>query len=439
MKKWHEAILYNQLNFKTMTKKDYLKDLHGQVKESYNHMKDASKLAADEGRAMNAEELEAYDKYDKDNKALEETISRITKEIEQEKRLAADAATEFDKPEKKEGLPSDEKELQHIYRRAFWLKMANRVDDMTDIERKAFRHVNKAQSTTDAAGGYTIPQGFSNQLEVALKWFGPMLEVGMVFDPGTGGNDFKWPTLNDTTNTGKLLAEAGNATTNANDLVFSDITLGAYKFSSDLLAFSAEIDADSAFTFETIIAEALAERVGRVVNTYLTTGTGSSQPQGVVVGSTQGAIAAGNLATEIIRKDLINLQHSVDKAYRNGPKVGYMMHDTTLAALKILAFGSADARPLWVPHMSQSEPSTLEGFQYWVNNDMAEGAASAKAILFGDFGKFKIRQAGGPRLKTSEDIYIATDQSAIVMFSRYDSKVIDGGGGAIKYLRMLSS
>lgn len=425
-----------------MTKKDYLKELQNKAKEAYNSMKDASKPAADEGRAMNAEELTAYDKYDVESKGLEDSITRIQRELEIEKAHAAESAVEFDKPEKQEkkgDLPTDEKELQNIYRRAFWLKMANRTDDMTDVERKAFRAINKAQSTTDAAGGYTIPQGFSNTLEVAMKWFGPMLEAGLVFDPGTGGNDFKWPTLNDTTNTGKLLSEAGNATTDANDLVFAEKTLSAYKFSSDLLAFSAEIDADSAFTFETVIAEALAERIGRVVNTYLTTGTGSSQPQGVITGATQGAIGSGDLQTEILRGDLINLIHSVDRAYRIGPKVMFMFHDSTLAAFKKLAFGSSDARPLWVPSMRDNAPATLEGFPYKVNNDMAEGAASAKSVLFGDFSKFKIRKAGGPRLKTSEDIYIATDQSAIVLFQRYDSRVIDGGGGALKYLRNLSS
>jgi HK97 family phage major capsid protein len=421
-----------------MTKKDYLKELHGQVKEAYNHMKDASKPAADEGRAMNAEELEAYDKFDAEYKSLEETIARVTKQVEQEKRLSADSATQLDKPERKE-LPEDKNELDAIYRKAFWLKIAGRTEEMTDVERKAFTAINKAQSTTDAAGGYTIPTGFSNQLEVALKWYGPMMDAGMVFDPGTGGNDFEWPTLNDTTNTGKLLAEAGNATTNANDLTFAQKTFKAYKFSSDLLAFSAEIALDSAFSFETILAEALAERIGRVENTYLTTGTGSSQPQGVVTGSSQGAIADGNLATEITRANLITLQHSVDKAYRSGPKVGYMFHDSTLAAFKKLAFGSSDARPLWVPSMRDGEPSTLEGFRYWVNNDMAEGAASAKTVLFGNFDKFKIRKAGPMRLKRSDDIYIATDQSAIVLFDRLDSLVLDGGGGAIKYMRQLSS
>lgn len=439
MKKWLGAILYNQLNFNKMTKKDYLKELQGKAKNAFNSMKDASKPAADEGRAMNAEELEAYDKYDVESKALEESITRVQRELEIEKAHAAEGATESVNVKSTKDLPEDEKELQNIYRRAFWLKMLKRTDDWTDVERKAFRHVNKAQSTTDAAGGYTIPTGFSNILEIAMKFFGPMLEAGTVFDPGTGGNDFEWPTLNDTTNTGKLLAEAGNATTDANDLVFDQVIFNAYKFSSDLLRFSAEIDQDSAFSFETIIAEALAERIGRVTNTFFTTGTGSSQPEGVVTGASQGVIGAGNLASEITRDNLVDLQHSVDRSYRIGPKVGYMFHDTTLAAFKKLAFSSSDARPLWVPSMRDGEPATLEGFRYWVNNDIAEGAASAKSVLFGNFDKFKIRKAGGPRLKTSDDIYIATDQSAIVMFQRYDSKLLDGGGGAIKYLRQLSS
>jgi HK97 family phage major capsid protein len=210
-----------------------------------------------------------------------------------------------------------------------------------------------------------------------------------------------------------------------------------------LFAWSAEIDQDSYFNFEQILAEALGERLGRILNTDLTTGAGagSTRPTGVVTASSQGTIAAGNLATEITRGNLIDLIHSVDRAYRSGPKVGFMMHDSTLAALKKLALGSSDARPLWVPGsgMNQGEPPTLEGYQYWVNNDMAEASASAKTILFGDFDKFKIRRAGGVRMRTSEDIYIATDQSAIVAFARIDSLLLDAAGGAIKYMRQLSS
>ena len=421
-----------------MTNKDYLKHLQAEYKNAYNSMLDAAKPARDEERPMNAEESASFDKFEEDSKKFEADIARVKSLIDAEKRQSAEDGIEIEKPLKKE-LPSDEKEIQNIYRRAFWLNIAKRSSEMTDLERKVFNQVNKAQSTTDSAGGYTIPQGFSNQLEVAMKYYGPMLEAGMVFDPGTGGNDYKWPALNDTSNTGKLLAEAGNATTNANDLTFSEVEFKAYKFSSDLLAYSAEIELDSAFAFEQVIAEALGERIGRVVNTYLTTGTGSSQPQGVVVGSSEGAVGAGNLATELTRANLIDLIHSVDRAYRSGAKVGFMFHDSTLAAFKKLALGSGDARPLWVPSMREGEPGTLEGYRYWINNDVAEGSANAKSVLFGNFDKFKIRQAGGVRMKTSDDIYIATDQGAIVAFARYDSKVVDGGGGAIKHIRQLSS
>jgi hypothetical protein len=57
-----------------------------------------------------------------------------------------------------------------------------------------------------------------------------------------------------------------------------------------------------------------AERIGRGTNQHFTTGTGSSQPQGIVTGATTGVTAAGVAA--ITADELIDLVHSVDPAYR---------------------------------------------------------------------------------------------------------------------------
>lgn len=421
-----------------MTKKELLKSLQLKAQEAWNHVRDASKPAADEGRAMNAEELTAFDKYEADAKTIEDSIKRLRIEIDLEKRQAAEEGEPLENPLPKKG-PQDKAERDEIYRKAFWYALAKRQDRLSDVERQIFSEVNKAHSTTTTAGGYTIPVGFSNQLEIAMKWYGPMLEAGFVFDPGTGGNEFRWPTLNDTANTGAMISEGGDSADSVTDLTFAEKIFKAYKATSKLFAWSAEIEQDSAFSFENILAEALGERLGRIMNNKLTLGAGTTEPHGVVTASTQGTIGAGNLATELTRSNLIDLIHSVDKSYRSGAKVGFMFHDSTLAAFKKLALGSNDARPLWVPSMRDGEPATLEGYRYWVNNDVAEGASSAKSVLFGNFDKFKIRRAGGVRMLTSNDIYIATDSSAIVAFARFDSLLVDGGGGAIKHLRNLSS
>ena len=66
-------------------------------------------------------------------------------------------------------------------------------------------------------------------------------------------------------------------------------------------------------------------------------------------------------------------------------------------------------------------------------------AASAKSILFGDFGKFIIRKVGTPYFRRLDERYADYDQIGWLLFTRVDSELIDGGGGAIKYLQMHSS
>ncbi|MBF9641246.1 phage major capsid protein, partial [Streptococcus pseudopneumoniae] len=81
---------------------------------------------------------------------------------------------------------------------------------------------------------------------------------------------------------------------------------------------------------ETLLADLLGERLGRIANLRLTTGSGSSAPQGVVTGSTLGVTAAAQSA--IAFDETIDLVHAVDPAYRAGPKVAYMFNDGTLKA-----------------------------------------------------------------------------------------------------------
>jgi HK97 family phage major capsid protein len=55
-------------------------------------------------------------------------------------------------------------------------------------------------------GGYTVPQGFYDQLIEAMKWFGGMRPVANVFSTDSG-NALPIPTTNDTSNVGEILAE----------------------------------------------------------------------------------------------------------------------------------------------------------------------------------------------------------------------------------------
>ena len=169
-------------------------------------------------------------------------------------------------------------------------------------------------AVTGASGGYTVPQGFYYTLTEALKWYGGIKASRATILRTATGNDLPMPTENDTSNVGELLAESAAAGTA--DPTFGQVVMKAYKFSSKVVKVPIELIQDSAFDISSYVARKLGIRIGRITNTYMTTGTGSSQPQGIVNGSTLSKTTAS--ATAITYAELKDLEHSVDPAYRGG-------------------------------------------------------------------------------------------------------------------------
>lgn len=295
-----------------------------------------------------------------------------------------------------------------------------------NLRRQILKNAAMSVGTT-ANGGYTIPQGFVMALEAALLYFGPMLQVADIMRTATG-NPLPWPTVNDTGNTGELLTEA---TTVGSSVIatFGATTFNAYKFSSKLVQISAELLEDSAFDLSTEIGSQCGMRLGRVGNTYLTTGTGSSQPQGIVTGATLGKTCAS--ATAITFDEVIDLEHAVGIAYR--PQMQYMCLDSTVNALRKLKDGQG--RYLWQQFANSGQPDLLNNRPLHVNQDMAAIATGNKTILAGDFSKFKVRMVGEVRARRLSERYADTDQEAFISFMRMDSKVLDAGTHPIVYMQ----
>jgi HK97 family phage major capsid protein len=110
-----------------------------------------------------------------------------------------------------------------------------------------FRNASQLGVGSTSTGGGTVPQGFVNSLERALAAFGGIRSAADVIRTDTGAA-LPWPTVNDTGNSGELLAENTAATDNsANDPTFGQTTFGAYKFSSKVIRISYELIEDSAF------------------------------------------------------------------------------------------------------------------------------------------------------------------------------------------------
>lgn len=295
----------------------------------------------------------------------------------------------------------------------------------------------RAQSTgTDSAGGYTVPEGFSGEIDKALAMWGPMWDANIVREMVTAsGNRLPWPTVNDTAVTGGIKAENAAATDNGGkDVTFGEKQLDAYVYDTEVVRIPMELLQDSAFNLQSVMTELFAERLGRTANTALTTGTGSSQPNGIVTAAGAGITAAS--ATAITADELIDLLHSVDPAYRMSPRCRWMFNDSTMAAIRKLKDGQGNY--LWqMGDVRNGEPSTILGHPYSVNQACPGIEASAKPVIFGDFGRYVVRKVRDFTVLTLRERYAEYFQVGMIGFKRFDGELLNTG--AVKALTNAAS
>jgi HK97 family phage major capsid protein len=314
---------------------------------------------------------------------------------------------------------------------AQFLKGGEKSLDVADLQ--AMAAIRNAQSAgTNSAGGFLVPATTVAQLLVELKAYGGMRSVAQILQTASG-ESMSWPTVDDTSQTGELIAE--NAAANNQDATFGNVSLVPYKFSSKVFAVSYELMQDSAIDVVGIVNSLAATRIGRIQNTFFTTGTGTAQPRGAVTASAVGKTGATGQTTSVIYDDLVDLEHSVDPAYRaNG--CSWMMNDSSLKVLKKLK--DSQNRPLWLPGLSGldgpvGQPS-LMGYGYAINQDMANMAANAKSILFGAFGQYVIRDVMSMLMFRFDDsAYAKNGQVGFLAWLRSGGNFVASSNSSLKH------
>jgi HK97 family phage major capsid protein len=293
-----------------------------------------------------------------------------------------------------------------------------------------------------ATAGFFVPVGFFHDVEDALKYYGPMLNGGegmpFLLDTDTG-QPLPYPAADDTLQVGEQILE--NAPVTTQDVNLQMVMFGAFKYSTKIVKVSVELLQDSAFDIESFLATEFGRRLGRIVNTKATIGAGSSEPTGIVTAITAG----GNLVTAvgsytndgvgglntIGSDDLVTLEHAVDPVYR--PRGRYMMHDSTLKALKKVK--DKYGRPLlWQEGTREGEPATVNGYPYCINNDMdqlqtvsSSPAVTRRTLVFGDLSKHVIRRVKQLSVLRLTERFAEYGQVGFLGFGRYDSNSLDIG------------
>jgi HK97 family phage major capsid protein len=298
---------------------------------------------------------------------------------------------------------------------------------MRDLtERRSWEY--RAQGVASGAAGlYTVPDELMRALEVALLTYGGMRQAATILRTSTGAA-LPIPTANDTAQSGVILDE--NTQVAPQDVVFSQLVLDAYKYSSKQVLVSVELLQDSSVNLSAMLGAMLGERIGRITNNHFTVGTGTAQPRGIVPAATVGFTAptSDTQVTAWKYASIVELEHSVDPAYRRG--ASFMMADSSLKKTKLLV--DTTGRPLWAASIATGAPDTLLGYPIIINQDVAAMAANAKSVVFGDLSKYLIRDVLGVTLLRLEERYADFHQVAFLAFARMDGDLLNAGTNPVK-------
>lgn len=330
-----------------------------------------------------------------------------------------------------------------------------------------------AGEATNSAGGYLVPPGWWQRLQVALKAFGGTAEDFTQLETESG-QPMVWATVDPTTTVGQLVGSSnttgangqtpgnGASGTGANennqvgdlDYAFGQGTLSAYMYTSGAQKVSFQLANDSAFDIDQFVSARVGESLGRALALAAISGTGTSQPLGIIpalnakgawsAGGSGGFYSlgtatkihnfgdpAGSTATELLQNTLspttlLNMIAAVDPAYRAlGAK--FYMNDQQMLGLR----GQTDVngRPLinMQDGLSEGAVGTVFGYPVKIDNNIPNLTASTTGgPIFGHLPsamvKRTVNQSGLLRLN---ERYADNLQIGFIGYMRFDIRSND--------------
>ena len=217
------------------------------------------------------------------------------------------------------------------------------------------------------------------------------------------------------------------------DPTFARMQLDAYKY-GQLVQVSSETIADNGFDVLGFLAGNMARAVAQVIDADLVVGTGSGEPNGMMVTGNTGAagtIATGGSLITPTYENLVDVVYGINDQYRQSPACAWLMRDATAAILRKLRDGAGGTvgQPLWQmsPYLGlrTGEPDTVLGYPVYVDANVASCASNARIMAFGDWNAYYQRLVGNFVFERSDDYAFNTDLVTFRGKQRLDGDTID--------------
>nr|DAW46101.1 MAG TPA: major capsid protein [Caudoviricetes sp.] len=364
-----------------------LKALMERRAELQEQMTSLLSTAETEKRAMTEEETAQFDALENDVKAIDETIAR-------EERARA-----LDRPAAKQ-----QQETEDMERRAF--EEYVRTGEVRTGE----------QNLSMGNNGAIIPVSIANRIIKTVHDRCPILAGATRYNvPGT----LKVPVWGKANSTHDITVGYQSEFTDitADSGAFSSVDLSGY-LAGALTLIGRSVINNATVPVTDFIVNQMAEEIAIWIEKELLTGSGSSAATGALTTTTTLTTAA---STAITADELISLQAKIKQAYQGN--ACWTMHPDTFVAIKKLK--DSNNRYLLQDDYSSEFPYRILGKPVYLSDNMPAVAASAKAVLYGDYSGLSVNFRENISIEILREKYATQHAIGVVGWFEFDSKVTD--------------
>jgi len=245
--------------------------------------------------------------------------------------------------------------------------------------------------TSDAAGGYAVPEELDERIDKLLTSISPIRAIANVVKVGSAG--YRKLVTKGGTPSGWVAETAARPETGTPD--FNEVAPPFGELYANPAASQAMLD-DAAFDVEAWLASEIATEFARAEGAAFVAGSGVNRPKGFLshpnsmqsdnlrpFGTLQliKTGVAGGFPADAPQDLLIDLVQSLRPPYRQG--AAFVMNSATAA--RIRKFKTDDGAFLWQPGLVAGQPDSLLGYPLVEAEDMPDVAADSLSIAFGNF------------------------------------------------------
>lgn len=366
-----------------------LKALMERREELRQNMETLVGTADTESRAMTEEETAQFDAAESEIRAIDATIER-----EERTRGVSNLPA-----------PTAAEERAAAEESAFVDYVLGRASELRAGE----------QNLTMANNGAIIPTSIADRIVTAVRDRCPILSGATIYRVNGTLKVPVWGKANTThdiavgyqTEFTELTADSGK---------FTSVDLSGY-LAGALTLIGNSVENNSVFNVTDFIINQMAEEIALFLEKELLNGT-SGKATGAL--STPTAVTAAS-ATAITADELIELQAQVKQVYQ--ANACWTMAPETFTSLKKLK--DSNGRYLLQDDVTGEFPYRLLGKPVYLSDNMPKLAASASAVLYGDYSGLSVNLRENISIQVLREKYATQHAIGVVAWFEFDSKVTD--------------